>query len=464
MSTVHISPYIGDWYPADASALDTLLDERFSESVRRIGPFLPSDPLGLVVPHASPEWSGAVAAAAYRALACHPPEHVILLAFPHRGGLGRIATPELHAVRTPFGDTSIDTCFQHAFPTFPEWRLCDHSFEIQLPYLQRVAPNARVTPLYVGSIDSSQRARAAEILSAAWRPGVVFVASSDFTHFGRNFGFQPFPNDSFVAERLRDLDFECVDGAAGLDAEWFLETLARNRATVCGSEPIALLLEILRRIPGAYQTVFDYQTSGEMSRDFDHSVSYAALGYYHRSAFELSGEDGRALLASAAETLRILRATGRREPVPAAGSAALSARRGAFVSLHSGDELLGCVGNLLGRNSLAEDIADLTLSAALEDPRFRPAAETAGSIEIEISVLTPLRPIRDVAEFRVETHGAVLTLGHRSGLLLPQVARERGWETSDFLKALAHKSGLWVDAWRDPKAQLAVFEAQVIRS
>ena len=465
MSAPHISPYAGEWYPANGSDLGSLLEERFAESARRTEPRFPPDALAFVVPHAGPVWSGTVAAAAYRALARQKPQQVILLAFPHRGGLARIATPDTESIRTPLGDTAIDRSFTHAFPCAPEARVCDHSFEIQLPFLHRSVPEARITPLYVGSLAADERRAAAEVLAAAWKPGVVFVASSDFTHYGRHFGFVPFANDAHIGERLRELDFTCMDAAGSLDAHWFLEILARTGATVCGAAPISLLLEVLRRLPGQsiYQTTLDYQTSGEITGDFAHSVSYAALAYHDRRSFELDAADCAALQVSAVETLARLRRTGKRQPVPAAGgSDALLAHRGLFVSLHHEGDLLGCVGNLSGHESLAVDVADLTLAAALEDPRFRPAAETAGSIDIEISVLTPCRAIRDTADFVVGRHGGLLTLGAQSGLLLPQVAGRHGWTAADFLKALARKSGLPAQAWRDPKARLQVFEAQLI--
>lgn len=467
MSSSHISPYAGDWYPSAAGELSALLDDRFAESARRTGPWFPPDALAFVVPHAGPAWSGTVAAAAYRALARQRPSQVILLAFPHRGGLARIATTETESIRTPLGDTAIDRGFAHAFPAMPEARVCDHSFEIQLPFLQRSVPEARITPLYVGSLDADDRRAAAELLAAAWKPGVVFLASSDFTHYGRHFGFAPFPNDSRVGERLRGLDFACMEAAGSLDSGWFRETLARTGATVCGAGPISLLLEVLRRLPGRsiYQTTLDYQPSGELTGDFAHSVSYAALAYHDRPSFELDAADCAALHASAAGTLERLRRTGQRRPMPAAGgSEALRARRGMFVSLHHEGELLGCVGNLSGRESLAEDVVHLTLAAALEDPRFRPAADTTGAIDIELSILTPFRAIRDAADFVIGRHGGVLTLGAQSGLLLPQVAERRDWTAANFLKALCRKSGLRADAWRDPKARLQVFEAQIIGS
>src|SRR5208283_2319495 len=194
----------------------------------------------------------------------------------------------------------------------------------------------------------------------------------------------------------REQDYACMDAAGSLDSGLFLEIIGERRANVCGTGPIALLLDVLRSVGDGsiYQWVLDYQTSGDLTGDYRHSVSYAALGYFRRAAFDLDAPDREALLDSAEETLRRLRQTGEREAIPArGGSAALQARRGCFVSLHQGEELLGCLGNCQGRKPLAEEAADLALAAALEDPRFRPAATVPGPIDLEISVLTPFRRI-----------------------------------------------------------------------
>jgi hypothetical protein len=460
-STTHISPYSGAWYPADAAELARLLDGCFEESRQRTGPHLFRNGLAFVVPHAGPAYCGTVAAAVYRTLALDPPERVILLAFPHQGGLSGVAVPEVDSISTPLGEAAIDAA---PFPRLPEARLCDHSFELQLPFLQKAAPRARITPLYVGRMDAAARERAAGQLAALWRPGTVFVASSDFTHYGRNFGHVPFPANSETAERLRELDHEYIDAAGSLDATLFLETLAKHDATVCGAAPIALLLDTLRRLPGeaVYEYTLDYQTSGERTGDFKHCVSYAALGYFPRSAYDLDAADREALLDVACGTLAHLRSSGeRRRGGTGGGSQALDAHRGAFVSLHQGDELLGCIGNCAGRLPLREEIADLTLAAALEDPRFRHAAAAEGPIEIELSILTPFRRIRSTSEFQVGRHGAILRLGRNAGLLLPQVAEGHGWTSEEFFRALAQKSSLGASAFRDPKARLEIFEAQI---
>jgi MEMO1 family protein len=461
MTTTHFSPFAGSWYPETAPELERLLTDAFEESRRRIGAYVVPDALAYVVPHAGPVYSGTVASAVYRAIQQQQPEQIIVLAFLHRGRLRGVAAPDLTSIGTPLGEAAVDA---GSFPRVAEETVCDHSFEIQLPFLQVAAPRARIQPLYVGELSVKERGEWAERLAAMWKPGTVFLASSDFTHYGRSFHFVPFPADRATKALLRDLDFQCVEALGSLDAGIFLDTLAETGATVCGAGPLALLAETLQALGAGdiYQDTLDYQTSGEITGEWEHSVSYAALSYHRGSAFQLKAEDCAALLDSAQTTLEILQETGRREPVAAQGSAALQAKRGVFVSLHRGSELLGCIGDPHGSQPLAENVGSMALSAALDDPRFRPAAETRGPIDLEISVLTPFRRIRDAGGFAVGRHGAVMRFGARVGLLLPQVAEDRGWTTAEeFLSALMRKSGMARDGWRHPEARLSVFEAQV---
>ena len=470
MTERHESPFSGTWYPDHAGALDVLLDDLFERSRRRTGPYLQPGALGFVVPHAGPVYSGAVAAAAYRSIERQKPERVVVIGFPHRGGLRGVGMPDVGSVATPLGAVKLDREFCSRLTgspivSVPERRVCDHSVEIQLPFLQRAAPEALVTLLYAGQMDESERNAAADTLAAAWEPGVVFLASSDFTHYGPDFGFVPFPADESTPDRIRNLDFAAIDAAGGLNASRFLESLERTGSTVCGAAPIALLLAVLERLGGGrvFQETLDYQTSGELAGDHTHSVSYAALGYYPATAFDLDARDRAALLASAEETLSRLRRTGKRVAVPPAnGSAALGVHRGVFVSLHCGPRLLGCLGQCPGREPLARAVPELALAAALDDPRFPPAAEEEGEIAVEISVLTPLRPIGGAEEFVVGRHGGLLERGSHRGLLLPQVADARDWTAEDFLSCLSRKSGLGPQAWREPRARISVFEAQII--
>jgi AmmeMemoRadiSam system protein B/AmmeMemoRadiSam system protein A len=468
----HVSPFSGSWYPDDPTELRDLIERLFADSERRTGRYLVPRAAGFVVPHAGLIYSGAVASAVYRHLRALAPERVVLLGFAHRGAPPGAWVPEIPAYQTPLGEVAVDRAFVDglvetgAFGRESEQWLCDHSVEIQLPLLQAAAPGTPVVPIYVSRLDEAARAAAARGLASLLTPGTALVASSDFTHYGRSFGYQPFPADEWAADRLRELDERAIAAAGTLRSAEFLGVLRETGATVCGYEPVSLLLETLRlleRQEEIFQETLDYQTSGEITDDYRHSVSYAALGYFPYRAFELGPEDSRMLLAGARRTLERYLETGDRQPVPAEGSAALDRRAAAFVTLHCRGSLRGCVGRRATQERLAELAPALALSAALDDTRFPPVKPGDTGLELEISVLTPMKRLLGLDDFRVNEHGALLEAGYDHGLLLPQVAAERNWSAQQFLDALARKAGVAREAYRDPATRVYVFRAQILR-
>ena len=467
---VHVSPYGGAWYPACRTDLELLLDDLFATSEQRTGALLFPNPLGFVVPHAGLQYSGAVAAAAYRHVRRQQPRRAIVLGFAHRGGPPGVTIPDIDDYETPLGEARVDRQSMERLASHRPFRfvaedlICDHSVEIQLPLLQHAAPQARVLPLFVGHLDDRQRDAAAETLAGLCGPETVFLVSSDLTHYGRAFGYQPFPADSKISARLAYLDRNLMDAAASLDPRLFFEEIENSRATLCGRSPIGLWLRTLAFVAGdeIFQETLDYQTSGDITGDYDHTVSYGALGYFPAQSFWVDAAERSLLAESARETLRHLRATGEHRPIPPREiTPALSRKAAVFVSLHQGQQLLGCVGNRVGCESLAENVPETTLRAALDDPRFPTVLGVEGEIDIEISILTPMKPIRDPRAFRIGLHGATLDCGGRQALLLPQVAQGRDWSCEQFLNALSAKAGLGTKGYQSADARLSVFQAQV---
>jgi AmmeMemoRadiSam system protein A len=139
----------------------------------------------------------------------------------------------------------------------------------------------------------------------------------------------------------------------------------------------------------------------------------------------------------------------------------LQERRGAFVTLHDGERLRGCIGMIEGRLPLARTVADNARAAAVEDPRFPPVTpDELSNITLEVSALTPLRAVDGPAGIEVGRHGVLLQKHGRQAVFLPQVAAEQGWDLSATLTHLCRKAGLPDDAWREG-AHLHVFEAEV---
>jgi len=140
----------------------------------------------------------------------------------------------------------------------------------------------------------------------------------------------------------------------------------------------------------------------------------------------------------------------------------LKEKRGAFVTLHKGGQLRGCIGNIRGRQALHETVAEMAEEAAFHDPRFRPLSkEELKDLDIEISALTPLRQIEDVEEIDVGKHGIYIEKGFSSGLLLPQVATEYGWDRETFLEQTCYKAGLPRDAWKGKDTKIHIFSADI---
>ena len=145
-----------------------------------------------------------------------------------------------------------------------------------------------------------------------------------------------------------------------------------------------------------------------------------------------------------------------------AGSAVLREKRGVFVTLHRKGALRGCIGYIQGFKPLVEAVGEMALAAAFGDPRFPPVtAEELPELDVEISVLTPLRRMSELSEITIGEHGLYIVKGPRSGLLLPQVATEYGWDRETFLRHTCLKAGLPETAWQDPESEIHLFGAQI---
>jgi AmmeMemoRadiSam system protein A len=140
----------------------------------------------------------------------------------------------------------------------------------------------------------------------------------------------------------------------------------------------------------------------------------------------------------------------------------LKRKMGAFVCLKTKGELKGCIGYIKGQMPLDETIRRMAVEAAFHDPRFMPLdAIEWKDTEVEISVLTPMKRITDIEEIQVGINGIYVEKGTESGLLLPQVATENGWDRRVFLEYACMKAGLPRDAWKSPETRIYIFSADV---
>lgn len=150
-------------------------------------------------------------------------------------------------------------------------------------------------------------------------------------------------------------------------------------------------------------------------------------------------------------------------PIPAVEEPELKlAHAGAFVSLHLGELLRGCIGYVDDSRSLPEALAETAMAAASRDPRFPPLTlEELEQVNIEISILSPLQKTAAPTEITLGRHGVMIKFDTHCGLLLPQVALRRNWDVEFFLEQVCRKADLPADAWKDAKAAIFIFTAEV---
>ncbi len=156
------------------------------------------------------------------------------------------------------------------------------------------------------------------------------------------------------------------------------------------------------------------------------------------------------------------RLSGREAAVPQPPTEALRQPFGVFVTLTKGGRLRGCIGHLVGDRPLWENVSEMAEAAAFGDPRFPPLSRQEFSdVAVEISILGPIVPCPDPELVTIGRHGLLVRRGGRSGLLLPQVPLEWGWDRLTFLDQTCRKAGMEPGCWQDPQTTLYWFEAEV---
>ena len=427
----------------------------------------------LIVPHAGYYFSGNVAAAAYQSIPDDVQyKRIFLLGPSHHEWLdGASVNTEYDYYSTPLGNVKVDVetarlltntdgtdKTDSVFFYNPKAHDREHCLEVQLPFLQRrfgeVPP---IVPIIISTNDFRKLQKIAEVLKPYMTEENLFVVSSDFSHYPKY-------------EDACEVDARTGKAVESGDVERFIAQLEKNArsgvknlaTSACGELAIATLMLMMQ--DGGYEVKhLLYQNSGDID-NHDHSrvVGYHAFAILRKSEFSLNDEEKRMLKAIALTSIKDS-LDGKRIAQPTLNSqfSILNSRCGAFVSLHKQGRLRGCIGHFGEDVPLHEIVAEMARAAAFEDPRFMPVTrDELDDIDIEISVLTPMRRIQNLDEFQLHKHGIYIKKGYRSGTFLPQVADEVNWTKEEFVGHCAQdKAGIGWDGWKD--AELYVYEAIV---
>lgn len=434
--------------------------------------------MGLVVPHAGYVYSGAVAAHAYKLLDAGAFDRVLIVAPSHRAAFSGVCATRKEGYRTPLGVVPIDRELVEELQSksawvqdHPEAEALEHSLEIQLPFLQVTLGDFRLTPLLMGDQSFSMCESLSTIIHELCRNRkVLLVASTDLSHF-------------HSYQEAKALDRQVLKKMEAFDPRGLSEELASRHCEACGGGPMITVMLTARKLGADTARVLHYANSGDVTGDRSGVVGYMAGVIFRSSAAEKSTADTESPASSAQDEAGTLEMLDERErailrelalesirshclgtpaPSPSLLTPRLREHRGAFVCIHKGKELRGCIGVIEGTRPLHETVQKMAVQAGFNDPRFRPLTPSElEDIHVEISVLTPMQRIKDVGQIQLGKHGLWICRGHRSGLLLPQVATQQGWNVTEFLEWTCRKAGLPPEAWKDAETEIYIFSAQV---
>jgi AmmeMemoRadiSam system protein B/AmmeMemoRadiSam system protein A len=460
----------GQFYPAKADELKQMLASMFA---RAVPPGKAKNVAAIIVPHAGYIYSGEVAASGFHQIdASKAYDNIFIIGPSHHVGFegasvyteGNFITPlGTVEVNRELGKKLIKECAMFSDRT--DAHAEEHSVEVQVPFLQYIMKkHFRIVPIVVGANSQETCRKLADALRPYLNDRNLFVISSDFSHY-------PGYDDAVRA------DSNTAAAILSNSPTNLVQAMQRNEearmpnlvTSLCGWSGVLTFLDMTTADAALRFTKVQYRNSGDSpAGDRSRVVGYCAIAVsravkQERTAkFELLERDKSLLLSMARQAVEAV--VERKDPPPVDPgtlSEALRAPCGAFVTLNKNHALRGCIGRFDATEPLYKVVRMMAVAAATQDPRFSPVESAEiPDLEIEISVLTPMRRIHSIDEFELGRQGIYMKSGNRSGTFLPQVAGETGWTKEEFFGHCSQdKAGMGWDGWKS--AELYVYEALV---
>jgi AmmeMemoRadiSam system protein B/AmmeMemoRadiSam system protein A len=457
----------GSFYSSDPDELKSGLKDFFNKA--ELIDF-DGEVRAIISPHAGYVFSGFVAASGFRQL---DPEvqydRIFVIGSSHHTGFNGASIYSKGNYITPLGEVEVDIdlanqlisehkCFKYNASAHQR----EHSLEVQLPFLQyRLKKPFKIIPIVLGSQTPSMSEEIAKALLPYFKDGNLFIISTDLSHY---------PN--YRNAKLADENI--TEAVLSKSPDKFLKALKENEkenypnllTSMCGWPSVLTLLYMTENKHDINYHKVLYLNSGDSRYgDHDRVVGYVSIittqeNNQNKSEF-LTEKDKISLLKLARKTIQQKILHNQMPKIDTKEfSQTLLKPAGAFVTLHTSEgKLRGCIGRFQPDAPLYQVVKDMTISSALNDYRFSPVTkDEVPEVDIEISVLTPLKEIHSVEEIELGRHGIYMVKEGRSGTFLPQVAKSTNWTKEEFLGHCAQdKARFGWDGWKD--AELYTYEA-----
>jgi AmmeMemoRadiSam system protein B/AmmeMemoRadiSam system protein A len=447
----------GTFYPGDAGVLKSTLEDLFSKAEMHE---IKGAIVALISPHAGYPYSGGTAAKGYKQLKGRNYETVILIGPSHRALFDASSVYKEGGWKTPLGTVLIDEEIaqelieeDESIDFYPQAHLLEHSLEVQIPFLQTILKDFKIVPIIMGNQSSTLCEKLAEaIVKVCKGKNVLLVASTDLYH-GNSY------------EECHRSDSQFIKAVKKFDTDGFKKLYTATSNIACGAGPTYTVLLAAKSLGASRSILMEHTTSGDVTGDKSgYIVGYSSfvLAKETDSKNEILSKEEKIFLMNVARKSIEAAVGGQSIPEFSPISERIKEPRGLFVTLTKQGNLRGCIGYIQPIKPMYEAVSEMAISAALKDPRFPPVSEKEMSeLSIEISVLTPLEKIDNPEKITVGRDGIFIKKGFYSGLLLPQVATEYGWDRKTFLIETCHKAGLQSDAYKDPETEIFIFQALI---
>lgn len=411
----------GYFYPASKAELRATIAKYVDKNAPR------EEVVGLLVPHAGYQYSGAVAGATISRVNF---KDTFIIIGPTHSGMGKpfSVMPE-GTWRTPLGDVEVDSELARKIVAVSEYAEEDyaahedeHAVEVQVNFLQYIKPDVRIVPIILAgaAVDIYKeigRAIARSIKELGRE--TVILASGDMTHR------EP-------QARAKEKDMKAVEAMLALDEDELTRRYNNLHITMCAHGPVVTLIAAAKELGVSGAELVKYQTSGDSTGDYDEVVGYAGV-IFKKSAMH-------PIAALAKETVETYIREGKRPSPPKNLTPEMKSKAGVFVSIHKLGDLRGCIGTFEPQQkNVAEEIIVNAISSATRDPRFSPVTpEELKDLDYSVDVLTTPEPVADESQLDPRKYGVIVEAGWRRGLLLPDL---EGVDTVDYQIDICRQKG-----------------------
>lgn len=470
-NNIRDAQFAGQFYPQNKVKLTNQLNSFFKEAKNLTAMTDKKNaPQALVVPHAGYVFSGQVAATAFHQI----PENanykrVFVVASSHRFSFNGAAVFGFGNYRTPMGIIKTDTQLcksliksSELFFENPAAHLNEHSLEVQLPFLQyKLNDNFLLVPIILGTHDAETCKKVALTLKPWFTKDNLWVISTDFSHYPEY--DDAIKVDYLTATAICSNQPEKLQLVLKENQKLKIDNLATS---LCGWTSVLTLLYMTHGEEYLFEKIH-YQNSGDAKNygSKNRVVGYWSIAVYENcNQFNITSDEETELLEKARNSITTYVNTGKQgDLIPPDSNGILNEIAGAFVSVYINGKLRGCIGGFAKKKTLNQVVQEMAVSAS-HDRRFKPVKpDEIEEMELEISVLSPLKKIKSVSEIELGKHGIYIKKGFNSGTFLPQVATKTGWSLEDFLGHCSKdKAGLGWEGWKT--ADIFTYEAIIIKS